>query len=135
MTIPDSTAQRSGSLLAALRAHSAERADRRAFLFLDSNGNETAELCFGELDHRVRSAAAALDARSARGERALLLFPPGLDFVVAFLGCLRAGVVAVPAYPPRPNRHQPRLQAIARDARARLVLATPEITAAAGMLC
>jgi amino acid adenylation domain-containing protein len=135
MTISESTARRSGSLLAALRAHSAESADRRAFLFLDSNGNETAELGFGELDRRVRSVAAALDARGARGERALLLFPPGLDFVVAFLGCLRAGVVAVPAYPPRPNRHQPRLQAIARDARARLVLATPEITAAAGMLC
>jgi amino acid adenylation domain-containing protein len=122
------------SLLAVLRSLGAESADRRAFLFLDGDGNEAAELGFGELDRRVRSVAAALDAQGARGERALLLFPPGLDFVVAFLGCLRAGVVAVPAYPPRPHRQQPRLQVIARDSGARFVLATRAITAAAERL-
>jgi acyl-CoA synthetase (AMP-forming)/AMP-acid ligase II/acyl carrier protein len=129
------------SLIETLRARSTERAGRRAFLFLDSHGNETAELSFGELDRRARSVAAALEARGdrgergARGERALLLFPPGLDFIVAFLGCLYAGVVAVPAYPPRPRRGQPRLQAIARDARARFVLAPATIAGGAAQLC
>ncbi|HEY7213223.1 MAG TPA: condensation domain-containing protein, partial [Thermoanaerobaculia bacterium] len=123
------------SLPAVLRSLRVESAGRRAFLFLDGEGNETAALTFGELDRRVDGVAAALDAQGARGERALLLFPPGLDFVVAFLGCLRAGAVAVPAYPPRPNRRQPRLQAIARDAHARFVLSTTAIAAAAGRLC
>src|ERR1700681_3319980 len=121
-----------GSFLDVLRARGAQSAGRRAFLFLDSSGNEAASVSCGELDRRLRSVAAALDAHGARGERALLLFPPGLDFVVAFLGCLRAGVVAVPAYPPRPHRPQPRLQSIVRDSRARFVLATPAIAGRLG---
>ena len=67
---------------------------------------------------------------SLPGERALLLYPPGLEFVAAFFGCLYAGVVAVPAYPPRPRpARMPRLRAIARDARPRLVLTTAAICA------
>jgi acyl-CoA synthetase (AMP-forming)/AMP-acid ligase II len=46
------------------------------------------------------------------GERALLLYPPGLDYLAAFFGCLYAGVVAVPAYPPRNQRNTPRIKAI-----------------------
>src|SRR5205807_1397406 len=59
------------------------------------------------------------------GERALLIYPPGLDYVVAVCGCLYAGMVAVPAYPPDPSRLQrtlPRLQAIAADCRAAVAL-------------
>ncbi len=116
-----------GSLVEVLRVHAAESPARRAYVFLDREGREAAALSWGELDRRARAVAAALEAQGARGERALLLFPPGLEFIVAFLGCLRAGVVAVPAYPPRPNRSQPRLRAIARDAGARFVLATSSI--------
>ena len=58
----------------------------------------------GELDRRARALAARLQARGLAGRRALLLYPPGLEFIAAFFGCLYAGVVAVPAYPPRPNR-------------------------------
>ncbi len=61
------------------------------------------------------------------GERALLLYPPGLEYVAAFFGCLYAGVVAVPVYPPRPNRPDPRFLAILADARARVVLTTSAI--------
>ena len=62
----------------------------------------------GAGDRRRRSQAAG-----AAGERALLLYPPGLDFIAAFFGCLYAGVVAVPAYPPRLERgRMPRLRAI-----------------------
>ena len=58
------------------------------------------------------------------GERALLLYPAGLDFIAAFFGCLYAGVVAVPAYPPRRNRSLSRIQAIVDDAQARVALTT-----------
>src|SRR6516164_4091548 len=58
----------------------------------------------------------------APGSRALLLFPPGLEFISAFFGCLYAGVVAVPAYLPRLNRPMTRLQSIVADARPSAVL-------------
>ena len=61
------------------------------------------------------------------GERALLLYPAGLDFVAAFFGCLYAGVVAVPAYPPRRNRNMARIEAIADDAEAKIALTTGEV--------
>jgi acyl-CoA synthetase (AMP-forming)/AMP-acid ligase II len=59
------------------------------------------------------------------GERILLLYLPGLDFIAAFFGCLVGGAIAVPAYPPDPTRlgrTLPRLEAIAADARATCVL-------------
>src|SRR5262249_5170012 len=69
---------------------------------------------------------ARLQSLMLPGERALLLYPPGLQYVAAFFGCLYAGVVAIPAYPPRLNRHMSRLHAIATDAQASLVLGTED---------
>src|SRR5262249_30675958 len=86
-----------------------------------------ARLDFSGLDRAARSIAAALQSRVAPGERALLLHPPGLDYLAAFFGCLYAGVVAVPAYPPRMNRSLARLQSIVEDSGATAVLTTQEI--------
>ncbi len=58
------------------------------------------------------------------GQRALLLYPAGLEFIAAFFGCLYAGVIAVPVYPPRRNRSLNRIQAIADDAEAKVALTT-----------
>ena len=75
------------------------------------------------LDSRARSIAADLQGtRLWVGERALLLYPAGLEFIAAFFGCLYAGVVAVPSNLPRLNRPMPRLQAIVTDSRPRAVL-------------
>ena len=96
--------------------------ERRAFTFL-ADGEEPAEhLTFAGLDLRARALAVDLWRRGATGERVLLLFPPGLDFVAAFLGCLYAGAVAVPAYPPSPGRGTGRLHGLLEDARPRLAL-------------
>ena len=76
------------------------------------------------LDRRARALAAWLQEAGCAGERVVLLFPPGLDFVAAFFGCLYAGAAAVPAYPPRLNRTDDRLEEIFRDARPRAVLTT-----------
>src|SRR5690349_275419 len=88
--------------------------DELAYTFL-ADGTEL-NLSYSELDRRVKAVAALLQRMEAAGERALLLYPPGLDYVVAFWGCLYADVIAVPAYPPRLNRNLLRLQAIAEDA-------------------
>ena len=115
-----------------LRARAAERPERLAVTFLADGEAEGGRLTYGELDRRAAAIAAALAGSVRPGERALLLYPPGLDFIAAFFGCLYAGVVAVPAYPPRPNdRSQSRLRAIARDAAPRAALTTEAILAGA----
>ncbi|MBC7978497.1 MAG: AMP-binding protein, partial [Myxococcales bacterium] len=74
--------------------------------------------------------AGALQARGLAGARVLLLYPPGLEYIEAFFGCLYAGAIAVPAYPPDPLRLQrsvPRLEAIGRDSVCGAVLTTHAI--------
>jgi acyl-CoA synthetase (AMP-forming)/AMP-acid ligase II len=97
------------------------------FRFLVDGDDEQVVRSHADLDRRARAIATALRSRMDRGARALLLYPPGLEFLDAFFGCLYAGVVAVPAYPPEPTRMErsvPRLRAIIRDAKPTLVLTT-----------
>jgi 8-amino-7-oxononanoate synthase/acyl carrier protein len=82
---------------------------------------------YADVDRKARAIAASLQAMQMEGERALLLYPSGLDFVAAFFGCLYAGVIAVPAYPPRRNRNMARIDAIAHDAEAKIALTTFEV--------
>jgi amino acid adenylation domain-containing protein len=112
------------SLVELLGHWAAVRPEQVVYTFLDSAGHESAVLDFAEIDRQARAVAAALVEQDGAGERALLLYPPGLDFIAAFLGCLYARTIAVPAYPPRPERSIGRLRAIAVDAGARIVLTT-----------
>jgi acyl-CoA synthetase (AMP-forming)/AMP-acid ligase II len=105
-----------------------QRADfhpqKRAFVFLADGETEDGVLTYGQLEHRARAVGAWLQHQGVVGQRVLLLCPPGLEYVAALLGCVYAGAVAVPCYPPRLNRPDPRLQAIARDAQATVALTT-----------
>ena len=89
---------------------------------------EGASRSYRELAARVGAVAAQLEAEGLRGARALLLYPPGLDFVEGFLGCLAAGVVAVPALPARArklnDRSGARLLRLIEDARPEVALTT-----------
>src|SRR4051794_30966137 len=119
----------SRTLIDVLRQRAAELPDLRLYTFLDDGEEEGEHLTCAGLESRARSLAARLQELGMRGERALLLFPPGLDFIVAFFGCLYAGAVAVPAYPPRLNRPQESLRGIVRDCRPRAVLAPSSLIA------
>jgi acyl transferase domain-containing protein/acyl-CoA synthetase (AMP-forming)/AMP-acid ligase II len=88
---------------------------------------------YGELDARANAIAASLKEKAQPGERALLLYRPGAEFLCGFFGCLYAGVVAVPTHPPRRNRPDARLRGIALDSGARVALTTSEITADGGI--
>jgi acyl-CoA synthetase (AMP-forming)/AMP-acid ligase II len=117
------------------RARAASHGEQTLYTFLPDRGDDPgAQLSYAELDLRARAIAATLQRMGASGQRALLLYPPGLEFVTAFFGCLYAGVAAVPAYPPRSARNLPRLLEIARDARPVLALTTAEIKKAVGGL-
>jgi acyl-CoA synthetase (AMP-forming)/AMP-acid ligase II len=114
------------TLVDLLRMRAASHADR-GFAFLVGDA-VTERLTYADLDREARRIAAGLAARGiARGTPALLAFPPGLDFISAFWGCIYAGVIAVPVPPPHPARLArtlPRLRAIAANADASAVLTT-----------
>lgn len=108
------------NLVDLLTARAAETPDGSAYLFLGDDGAVADERTWGELDRRARALAVRL--AGMEGERALLLLPAGLEFVDCFLGCLAAGVVAVPAYPPTSRRSLGRLARLLDDCRPRVVL-------------
>jgi acyl-CoA synthetase (AMP-forming)/AMP-acid ligase II len=96
-----------------------------AFTFLADGEVEAGSLTYGELERQAGRCAAQLRREFEPGDRALLLYPQGLEFIPAFLGCLWAGVIAVPVHAPRPNdRSASRLRAIVHDAGVRAVLTT-----------
>ena len=108
--------------------------ERRALTFIARGTEERKAYSFVQLDERARTIAALLKAHGMEGERALLLYPQGVEFVESFLGCLYAGTVAVPAYPPDPTRLERtlgRLLGIIADCRPKVVLSTTEICAMA----
>ncbi|MFI5178340.1 MAG: fatty acyl-AMP ligase [Vicinamibacterales bacterium] len=122
-----------GNLIDLVRARAADSPDRTVFTFLRDGLVPTDAVTFADLDRRARETAAWLQARFPSGARVLLLHPPGIEFTVAFLGCVYAGLVAIPAYPPRGREIDPRIRAIASDAQAALALTTldllPRLTA------
>ncbi|MFK4106053.1 aminotransferase class I/II-fold pyridoxal phosphate-dependent enzyme [Streptomyces sp. NPDC019531] len=114
-----------------LRHHCEQRPDALAYRFLTGAGTDGESFTYRELDQRVRAVAVVLQRENLAGKPVLLLHPPGLDYVAAFLGCLYAGAIAVPAYPPDTRRFgqtMPRLAAIARDAGATHALTNGEIS-------
>ena len=108
-----------------LRYRAQYQPNKQAYIFLQNGEKESGSLTYGELDKQAKEVAAYL--QPWQGERALLLYPSGLEFIVAFFGCLYAGVVAVPVYPPRRNQKLSRFMAIADDAQAKLALTTESI--------
>ena len=113
-----------GTFVDLLSQRAAEDPERQIFTFLDHEGAETAKLTYAQLDRRAREIAAALQERGLEGERALLVYPPGIAFTEALYGCLYGGVIAVPCPPPDPGREHagPRMQGIVADATPRVAL-------------
>src|ERR1700694_2997636 len=84
-----------------LRWRAEHDSNQPAFTFLKDGGEEEAQWSYARLDTAARVIAARLQESVAIGQRVVLLFPPSLEFVAAFWGCLYAGAIAVPAYPGR----------------------------------
>ena len=108
--------------------HAQNRPDSVALTYLGDGESVSHRLTFAQLDLRGRKIAQWLTQSVARHERVMLVFPPGTDFIAAFLGCLYANVVAVPVYPPRRRGTLEALARIAVDSGAKVVLGTDEST-------
>jgi amino acid adenylation domain-containing protein len=115
------------TLIELLRWRAIQNPKQQAYTFLHDGEVEATQFTYVELDRQARAIGATLQSYGAGGERALLLYQPGLEYIAAFFGCLYAGVVAVPAYPPQLNRSMTRLQSIVADAQATVVLTTTQV--------
>ena len=115
------------TLVELLRERAQQRSFEPLFTFLSDGETEEVTLTYGELEERARAIGWRLQFIGAESERVLLLFPPGLDYIAAFFGCLYAGAIAVPAYPPRLNKKLDRLQAIIADAGVSVILTTSSV--------
>ena len=125
----DVRAERCATLVELLRLRAESSPDRVVYRFLPGDSKPEQGITYAELDRRARSLAVRIRQVARRGSRALLLVPPGLDYVAAYFGCLYAGVVAVPAYPPNPRRPDPRIPSIARDCEPEVALTTEALLA------
>ncbi|MET7641790.1 SDR family NAD(P)-dependent oxidoreductase [Streptomyces sp. NPDC005438] len=114
------------SLVEHFRTVFGEHAQERTFRYLVDGEGDPQSLTNAELDLRARTIASTLRERFPSGERALIMCPPGLDYVTSYFACLYAGIIAVPVYPPDPaflTRTLPRLTGIVEDAEPAVVLA------------
>jgi polyketide synthase PksL len=107
------------NIVSILQNRAKKNPEQPAYLFLENGMQETAKLNYAELDKNARIIASYLQTKIQPGQRVLLLYPADLNFVSSFMGCLYAGVIAVPVNCPQPQDFMasaPLLTAIAQDA-------------------
>lgn len=98
--------ERANSLLEAVDFWAERSPSKTALTFVDDAGTEVDALTYSNLRWRSNALASHLLGKLGlvKGSTCLLVYPPSLDFTVAYLACLRAGVIAVPCFPPDPQR-------------------------------
>ncbi len=121
------TPLKTSTLVDLLRYRALYQPDKQAYRFLVDGETVFVDLTYQELAQQAIAIASQLQQFCQPGDRALLLYQPGIEYISAFFGCLFAGVVAVPAYPPRPNRSLSRIRSILTDAQAAVALTTTSI--------
>ena len=119
-----------GTLPELLRRRAASYPDGLVFRYLDNGETEGGALTFGQLQAEAAAFAVRISEENGPGSRALIMCPPGLEYIIAIFGCLQAGVVPVPVYPPStllPGRDIVRLMAVAGDVGARTAITVPRL--------
>ena len=96
--------------------------DFEILTYLADGETDERPLTYAAFDRQAQLVAGYLQAQGLKGERVLLLFPQGLEYMIALFGCFYAGVIAVPAYPPRNNRNLLRLVAIMENCEAAAIV-------------
>lgn len=114
------------TIVEALRLHAKGSPDRPAFRFLSAT-SASVELTFGELDKNASKLARLLRSRVRRGDRVLMFYPAGLEFINAFFGVLYAGAIAVPLVPPRRRGAAQHVKALIENAEPAAVLTSSHL--------
>jgi acyl-CoA synthetase (AMP-forming)/AMP-acid ligase II/acyl carrier protein len=96
--------------------------DKTAFIELEYTGQESSRITYGKLISRAILLAKEIIRTSGDGKNCLITIPPGIDFILAFLGCIYAGKVAVPVHPPRAGKKNNRFWSIVDNAKPSIVL-------------
>ncbi len=117
---------KAATLVDVLRNRAMEQPHQTIYNFLVDGETEEISLTYGQLEQKAKAIAAYLQSVCSPQDRVLLLFPAGLDYITAFFGCLYAGVIAIPAYPPRPNRSLNRIYNILQNAQTNIALTTSD---------
>ena len=125
IAMPDQSAP--STLFDLLRLRAVEHADSPLYTYLLGGETEEQTYSYADLDRRAREIGGWLQDRGAAGKRVLLVYPQGLDYIAAFFGCIYAGAVAVPAYPPRRNRRAVRICSMVTDADVSIALTTADL--------
>ncbi|MCC0178101.1 fatty acyl-AMP ligase [Waterburya agarophytonicola K14] len=113
---------KAATLVDILRNRAEKQPHQKIYNFLVDGENEELSLTYSQLEQKAQAIAAYLQSVISPQDRVLLLYPAGLDYITAFFGCLYAGAIAIPAYPPRPNRSLHRIQNILQNAQTDLAL-------------
>ncbi|WP_107668416.1 fatty acyl-AMP ligase [Cyanothece sp. BG0011] len=100
------------------------QSEKTGYIFLEDGESESSRLTYQALETQAKAIATTLQSCTKIGDRALLLYHPGPEFLTAFFACLYAGVIAVPVYPSHSQQNLRRLEAIISDAQVNLVLTT-----------
>jgi len=117
------------TLVGLLRWRALHQPDQIGYTFLADGDQQEISLTYKELDRRARQVSAVINSFGAAGQPVLIVLPSGLDFIVAFFGCLYSASIVVTAYPPRPNRPSERIGVIIRDSGATVVITKEKIRA------
>jgi len=115
------------NLLSILEQRVSQTPEKLAYIFLKDRENQEQTITYHQLSQISKRIAVKLQSLIPPGARALLLYPQGLEFIAAFLGCLSARIIAVPAYPPKRNQKISRLIAIIENSQPQIILTTSSL--------
>ncbi len=116
------------NLVTLLQQRSLHTPEKIGYIFLKDGSPQTEQaIVYHELDYKIRQLAAKLQQIASKNDRAILFYPQGLDYIIAFYACLYAGIVAIPTYPPHRNKPDKRISSIVKDANPKLALTSTTI--------
>lgn len=125
----DGTALPAENMIDRLLQHEQNIPGKTIYSLLEDGINESDSITYLEMITRAKSIAALLQQKGEKGDRVLLLFPTGIGFITTFFACLFAGMIAIPAYPPKRNKANERFRAIVTNSTPSFIVSTSEISA------
>lgn len=124
------TTMPNASILTLLQERAIATPDAEAFTFTDYDVDPAGvpeTLTWAQVHRRTVNAALEFEQYGSPGDRALIIAPQGLDYIVAFLGAMQAGFIAVPLSVPVPGSHDERVSAVVADTSPVVVLTTSPV--------